>query len=224
MTGRAVPDPLPGAGKKAGLAVELVAAVLPPLGMALKYYMERRLEEGLQILVDRVARIGVSSLDELTEGQRAYLLPSAYCFAESVRLGEYEYNLHVIAEMIAGEWSADNAAGEPGKIQRAARRLSGLEYDVLVAFAGCAAAFDRHSRDMGEEYGYSIISPKSLVDAYGDTDRKLSVPRAAELLVEIYLRGLLIQEPVLIVGSTVYRKNTAFNELIEAAKTVTEQV
>ncbi len=45
----------------------------------------------------------MSELDNLTDGQREFFLPAGYRFFEQVRLGEYEHNLQLLAELIAGE-------------------------------------------------------------------------------------------------------------------------
>jgi hypothetical protein len=152
---------LPQPTKTARDVYEVTGAILesiPGVGVLKKFtdiYLNRRIEEELNKIVHEVRASGIGIL---TETQFEFYLPSAYRFAEQVRLGDYEHNLRILRKILMNGLRASST--DTGKIGRHARQLeylSEFEIDVLAAAYELGMVFaDR----VGEE---GFVSPEGIV-------------------------------------------------------------
>jgi hypothetical protein len=128
---------LPQSNKNARDVYEVTGAILesiPGANVIKKFvdiHLNRKLEEQLNLLA---AQVQESGIEILSEEQFEFYIPSAYRFAEQVRLGDYEHNLKILRKILIGQLKANSS--DTGKIGRHARQmeyLSEFEIDVLVA-------------------------------------------------------------------------------------------
>jgi hypothetical protein len=128
---------LPQPTKSARYVYEVTGAILesiPGFGILKKFadiHLNRRIEEALRQIV---AEVQESGIDVLTETQFEFYLPSAYRFAEQVRLGDYEHNLKILRKILVDGLKTNST--DSGKIGRHARQLEYLsEFEVAVLAA-----------------------------------------------------------------------------------------
>lgn len=180
---------LPQPTKNARDIYEITGAVfesIPGVSVLKKFndiHLNRKLEAALTLLAQEGRESGV---EVLNDPQYEYYLPSAYRFAEQVRLGDYEHNLKILRRILVEGLKSNSA--DTGKIGRHARQLeylSGFEIDVLAA----AHELGTVCSDRLGEAGF--ISPEGIVGniaRFGNSQLK-DVKYA---LGSLHSRGLLV--------------------------------
>lgn len=128
---------LPQPTKNAREVYEITGAILelvPGFNVLKKFAdlkLNRLLEAKLNQLANEVRESGISVLSDV---QVEFYLPSAYRFAEQVRLGDYEHNLKILRKILIDGLKTNST--DSGKIGRHARQLEYLsEFEVAVLAA-----------------------------------------------------------------------------------------
>lgn len=216
-----VPEPTKTAADVYEVASAIASTFLPPLAIfkaGADLLIKKRMEEGQRILISEIRANGP---DELSQDKWDYYIPAAYRFFEQVRLGEYEYNLRVLAKLLSGDLSALNTGADVGKIGRAAKKLEMLPKPHLIALSKCPRAFELYAAS-SESDGYWIcIDEPELKSSFAESGLDVKALDCQEWLHELASRGLLTAggRPSR-VGGTYYYKNSVFNEVITAAQAV----
>ena len=204
--------PIAQPSKNARDVYEVTGAILEsvPGGSVVKkfadIYLNRRIDAALKLLVEEIKNSGIQVL---TDAQYEYYLPSAYRFAEQVRLGEYEHNLKILRNIIID--GLKNNRMDSGKVGRNARQLENLtefELSVLVACSEIAT--------MSKSVSLLFISSNSIVQntsSFKSSNRE-DIKCALSVL---YSRGLLFAD-----GTTRYDKDEEYFFLTHAAVEIIE--
>lgn len=218
-----LPRPVAGARKALGLSQELVAAVFPPLGSALRFWTEKSRQNDVSVLADALEKRGYAAIADLDEGQREWLLPQTYRFLEQIRLSEYRHNLKVVADVIAGGL-IDYQTSDSGRSIRAARRLEMLGYEELVAIGKLPSAFQLAEKrsTMGPRFNaLCCIEPCDLEAVLQKGDPAVDNYKCQEWLHELATRGVLTAGgSAQHVGGIFYYRCAAYDEIIDSVECV----
>jgi hypothetical protein len=129
-----LPQPTKNARDVNAVTIAIAETFIPGASLLKKYLdfkLNRNIEVALELLVTEVKKSGI---EILSDAQYEFYIPSAYRFAEQVRLGDYEHNLGILRRILIG--SLNIHSSDTGKIGRHARQLeylSEFEIDVLAA-------------------------------------------------------------------------------------------
>jgi hypothetical protein len=165
---------------------------IPWLGPAIKTYVQLKLEEAQEILLDEISNRGLQALTDLSEEQRDFFVPAAYRFFEQVRLGEYEHNLRVLARLMAGQMVGSNQP-DVGRIARAARRLEMMNVESLLCLAVFERAFDFHSREFVTKHPPATLTPRSIYEVLRETGRCRDFEIIFDAMRDLNWRGVIVK-------------------------------
>lgn len=184
-----------------------------------QHFLDSRIELYQGKLIEAVRREGI---EVLSDEQAAFYVPAAYRFFEQVRLGEYDHNLFVLAALIAGNLNDKMGRADVGRVGRAARKLELLSLSELTALVRCKEAFEISGTLPDDDSNELCFGPRLLVRIYGYHGQEITYLAALESLHELASRGLLtVGSNNKTMGGQYFFRNRAFDEIIEAALTLT---
>lgn len=215
-----LPQPSESAQTVANVLVAVAGSLIPGGGVfreLLDIHLNDRIKKSQTILIEALQEKGLIVFDELTQGQKEFIIPAAYRFYEQVRLGEYEHNLRILGKLLTNGLVSETHA-DPGIIGRASRRLELISRSELQALALTYNAFEIYRKSDEYDKYWLCIDGHELVAAFIEQGLNLEVIEAEELLHEFSTRGLLtVGGRPSRIGGIYYYMNTAYNEVIEAA-------
>ena len=214
-----LPQPNENARTVPSLAIAIIDTI-PFLGSAIKFYVQKSLDDARELLVSEISDRGIGVLDNLTDVQREFFIPAGYRFFEQARLGEYQHNLRVLACLIGNELR-DCDQGDVGKVARTARRLEMISENHLKYIALINSALQEDG-SQNETLKRDSISPSFLIEMQQVGER--DVPEAIQAFYDLEWRGVITRREGAVFASspesTSYRLTNSYFEIMEAVSQI----
>ncbi|HCL64137.1 MAG TPA: hypothetical protein DIC56_04685 [Rhizobium sp.] len=185
-----LPQPTKSARNVLALTGAICSELLPGFSVLRELYgvyLESKIEQHQRELIQAIEARGISAQRELSDEQSQFLLPAAYRFFEQVRLGEYAYNLKILAAFIAESVVREPGTLEAGDVGRFARQLEYLDLKTLKVMA--AALMLRDKLDVDETFDF--VSSEGLKHHFPELFQDTSLHSVRSSLAVLSSRGLL---------------------------------
>lgn len=200
-----------------------IAAAAGALGVALPIVIDQLIERGQKILLKQIEK---GNFHDLSEEQTAAFFPLAWRYFESVRRGDYEHILEILAAYLVGELKQE--IPEPGNFVQVASRLEGLsttDLKVMTLIDLSPSTISKSSTEGDETGERPSLTAISLKVSPQNNKWGLTKSVIQESLVDLMGRAFLIPDEATRVGKTLgyYYASQKFIELMARVRGCIEE-